>query len=92
MIINRSLTHLWQMGFGTVNSDSMTFLDLGLIPTMMFANIPQTLLPFLFLTYNSLFTCVLLSDGWNGYTYECKPLRVTNLTGSWRFINRLQLP
>ena len=89
---DRSLAHLWQMGLGTVNQDTMTSVNLGLIPTVIVLNSPQLLLSFLFLTYNGLFTCMLLSNEWNGYAYERKSLRVTNPTGTQRSTYRLQLP
>lgn len=80
------------MGFGTVNSDSMTDLSLGLIPTVLVVNAPQMLSSFLFLNYNGLFTCMLLADEWNGYISERKPLRVTSPKGTQRSTYRLQLP
>ena len=35
--------------------------------TVLVANAPQVILSFLFLTYNGLYTCMLLADEWNGY-------------------------
>ena len=89
---DRSLADLWQIGLGTVNQSSMIIMNLGLIPAVIVVNSPQLLLSFLFLTYNGLFTCMLLSDEWNGYAYEHKSLRVTNPIGTQRSTYRLQLP
>lgn len=92
-----SLWYLWQMGYGAVTSEAMikqTGLTgfSGLLFIVLVANLPQVLLSFLFLTYNGLFTCMLLGDEWNGYAHERKTLRVTNPTGLQRSTYRLQLP
>lgn len=60
--------------------------------TILIANSPQALLSFLFLTYNGLFTCMLLADEWTGYAHKRKPLRVTSPVGEQRCTYRLQLP
>ena len=83
-------------GFGTVNTDMMARWSFGgtsgILLTALIANIPQLLLSFLFLTYNGLYTCMLLADEWSGYAHERKPLRVTQPRGSQRSTYRLQLP
>ena len=60
--------------------------------TILIANSPQALLSFLFLTYNGLYTCMLLADEWADYAYKRKPLRVTTPVGEQRTTYRLQLP
>ena len=65
---------------------------LGLIITTMIANIPQVLLSFLYLTYNSLFTCMWLAQEWDQYSRRRRPLRVTTPQGIQRSTYRLQLP
>ena len=64
----------------------------GLYVCILIANSPQVLLSFLFLTYNGLFTCMLLGHEWSGYAHVRKPLRVTSPAGSQRSTYRLQLP
>ena len=64
----------------------------GLHLSILVANSPQVLLSFLFLTYNGLFTCMLLAHEWSGYAHVRKPLRVTSPAGSQRSTYRLQLP
>ena len=95
-LTDRSLSHLWQMGYGAVTGDSMLDWDLegssGLHLNALVANLPQVVLSFLFLLYNGLFTSMLLADEWNGYARERKPLRVTDPKGSQRSTYRLQLP
>lgn len=87
---------LWNSGFGTVNMLTMANWSfgkaIGILPRALIANTPQLLLSFLFLTYNGLYTCMLLADEWNGYAHERKPLRVTDRHGSQRSTYRLQLP
>ena len=67
---------LWQMGYGAVTSQSMIAWGFskgsgGLLLIVLLANAPQVLLSFLFLTYNGLYTCMLLTDEWNGYVRTC---------------------
>ena len=64
----------------------------GLLQTVLVADSPQLLLSLIFLTYNSLFTCMLVANEWNQYAHSRKPLRVTSPTGVQRSTNRLQLP
>ena len=64
----------------------------GLHLSILLANSPQVLLSFLFLTYNGLFTCMLLGHEWSSYAHVRKPLRVTSPAGSQRSTYRLQLP
>lgn len=91
-----SFSSLWQMGYGAVTYKSM-FPGVmkgssGLHQNILITNLPQMVLSFLFLTYNGLFTCMLLADEWNSYAHERKPLRVTNPDGAQRSTYRLQLP
>ena len=64
----------------------------GLLLNVLIANSPQLILSFLFLTYNSILTCMLLADEWSGYACKRKPLRVTSPSGSQRSTYRLQIP
>lgn len=95
-LTDRSFTHLWQMGYGTVTSESIISWDLrgpgGLLVNVLVANLPQVIISFLFLTYNGVFTCMLLASEWNGYAHNRKPLRVTNPDGAQISTYRLQLP
>ena len=64
----------------------------GLHFSILISNSPQVLLSFLYLTYNGLFTCMLMGHEWSGYAHVRKPLRVTSPAGSQRSTYRLQLP
>ena len=64
----------------------------GLVGLAVLTNMPQLLLSFLFLSYNGLFTCMLLSKEWMGYASMHTPLHVTHAKGEQRSKWRLQLP
>ena len=98
---SRSISHLWSLGFGNVNAETLITIgnhnrDLpgsaGVIATVLIANSPQILLSFLYFAYNGLFTCMLLAEEWSLYATKRKFLRVTSPTGGQRSTYRLQLP
>ena len=98
MLASRNISYLWHLGFGAVTSESMVawefFGSRGLILGVLVANSPQALLSFLFLflTYNGLYTCMLMAGEWSDYAHKRKPLRVTSPVGAQRSTYRLQLP
>ena len=84
---------LYTLGFGTVSPNSIVnFETSGLLPTVPFANLPQTILFFLYLFYNSLYSSFLGSNEWSKYSHTRKSLRVTDPQGSQRSTYFLQLP
>jgi hypothetical protein len=84
---------LWDLGFGTVNTNSVVGVaPRGLIATTLFANLPQGILSFLYLTYNGLFSCMLGSLEWSRFGRFRKTLRVTAPEGGQRSTYYLQLP
>lgn len=93
---DKSLGGLWRLGYGAVTGQSLANVRIqgssGLLVTVLIANAPQLILSFLYLTYNSLFTCMLLGKEWSDYAYQRKPLRVTSPIGEQRSTYRLQLP
>lgn len=94
-LASTSISHLWSLGFGTVTAESLVSLDSNknhIVITIMIANSPQLILSFLYLTYNGLYTCMLLADEWNDYAHNRKALRVTSPSGAQRSTYRLQLP
>ena len=95
-LASKSISHLWSLGFGTVTSEQLVRIKLsgtsGLIGGILIANFPQLLLSFLYLMYNSLFTCMLLAQEWNKYAHHRKALRVTSPRGKQRSTYWLQLP
>lgn len=95
-LTNKSMAYLWNLGYGTVTSESILPLNLpgdsGQLAAVLIANSPQLVLSFLFLTYNGLFTCMLLASEFSDYGHERKTLRVTNPRAFQRSTYRLQLP
>lgn len=89
------MSHLWSLGYGGDSSETEIHLDSlsgQLIPMILIANLPQVLLSFLYLTYNALFTSMLLAEEWSGFAHERKTLRVTCPVGKQRSTYWLQLP
>ncbi len=84
------------LGYGAVNSETTVHFygpTAGkLIPIILIANLPQALLSFLYLTYNALFTCMLLAEEWSGFAHQRKSLRVSCPVGKQRSTYWLQPP
>ena len=84
----------WARGFGKVNSvslvDSIPFYNTT--QAILLANLPQTILSFLYLTYNSLFTCMLAGHEWSLFSHHHRTLRVTSPRPGQRSTYWLQLP
>lgn len=99
-LTSRSVTHLWSLGFGNVNSETLIRMNNsqnlsgpgGVIFTVLNANSPQIILSFLYFAYNGIFTCMLLAEEWSAYASKRRFLRVTSPTGGQRSTYRLQLP
>ena len=88
-----NVKELYGLGFGTVNASSVVSIaPTGLIATVLFANLPQGILSFLYLMYNGLFSCVLGAHEWSLFAKSRKPLRVTAPIGKQRSTYYLQLP
>lgn len=87
------LPTLWNMGFGTVSANSQVdYTGHGLLPTVLFANSPQAILSFLYLTYNGLYSCMLGAHEWSLFARSRRTLRVTSPAGKQRSTYYLQLP
>ncbi|KAK4909791.1 hypothetical protein LTR49_021460 [Elasticomyces elasticus] len=88
------------LGFGAVDSRSLVNAGLpqsgsgGLVSAVLLANLPQAIVSFLYLTYNGLFTSMLLSHEYSKFAMDGrkKPLRVTTPHGQQRSTYYLQLP
>lgn len=90
---------VFSLGFGSVDSRALVNAGLpqggssGLVSAVLLANLPQAIVSFLYLTYNGLFTCMLLCHEYSKYAMDSrrKPLRVTSPRGEQRML-RIQLP
>ena len=93
----QSISQLWKMGYGAVRAEALINIpfsqgNAGIVTAVLLANIPQAILSFLYLTYNGLFSCMLLMEEWSGFAHERKSLRVTLPIGRQRSSYWLQLP
>lgn len=81
---SNKLESLWNLGFGDINVNSLIKFDVyslsqgPLMAMILLANFPQVVLSFLYLAYNSLYTCMLLDAEWNNLGFKRKMLRVTS--------------
>lgn len=97
MNINTSDT-IFSLGFGAVNSNMLAATGLpekgakGLVSSVLFANLPQLVLSFVYLSYNALITCMLLANEYSRYEIQRKPLRVTTPCKQQRATYWLQMP
>ena len=92
LLINRSISHLWALGFGQFTAESILNSDWSLFLTILIANSPQTLLSVLYLSVNGLLTSMLLADEWSRFAHQRKTLRVTSPIGKQRSTYFLHLP
>ncbi|PUU77993.1 hypothetical protein B9Z19DRAFT_1144046 [Tuber borchii] len=84
---------MWARGLGKVNSVSLVNIRFPNITlAILLANLPQTILSFLYLTYNSLFTCMLLGHEWSLFSHHHRTLRVTSPRPGQRSTYWLQIP
>ena len=99
-LISRSISHLWSLGFGNVDAETLITMKhnrhlsgpAGVMFTTLIAKSSQIILSFLYFTYNGIFTCMLLAKEWSAYSSKRRFLRVTTPTGGQRSTYRLQLP
>ncbi|KAF2134767.1 hypothetical protein P153DRAFT_329435 [Dothidotthia symphoricarpi CBS 119687] len=92
----------WKSGFGVANIDegSRYAITYGhelyqpdrLVANILLANLPQLVIPFLFLAYNSILTSMLMAKEWSEFGYKRKSLRVTAPSGQQRSTYFLSLP
>lgn len=95
-----STNALWSLGFGTLNANTLISLSSSFFPAtagytsafILLANAPQIIFSFLYLLYNSLYTCMAQAAEWSSFSYERKGLRVTQPRGAQRSTYWLHLP
>ena len=106
-LISRSIPYLWSLGFGTVTVESTILTQYWpgkpwpvynasaqelLLLDVLISNSPHLILSFLYLTYNGLFTSMLLAKEWSDFAKCRKNLRITSPKGQQRSTYWLQLP
>ncbi|KAG0635399.1 hypothetical protein HOY80DRAFT_1093564 [Tuber brumale] len=86
-------TDIKSIGFGKANTASLlTIRFRNITQEILLANLPQTILSFLYLTYNSLFTCMLSAHEWPLFSHHHRTLRVTSPRPGQRSTYWLQIP
>ncbi|KAF4543969.1 uncharacterized protein LTHEOB_6635 [Lasiodiplodia theobromae] len=85
---------LWRTGFGDLLGNNLISGSGGnsVLASVLLANLPQALLSYLYLCFNALYTCMLLTREWTQYLHSRKPLRVTAPVGRQRSTYWLHLP
>lgn len=100
---DRSAQALWQLGFGTVNVNTIIKGKLygppylasksgQVIASIIVANLPQLVLFFLYLNTNGLLALIAMAHEWSDFAIKRKSLRVFNPTGQQRGTYFLSLP
>ncbi|KAI9718441.1 MAG: hypothetical protein M1812_004162 [Candelaria pacifica] len=91
---NVDLVALWNVGLGKVNSSALSGLHRldHFLSAVLFANVFQLVVSFLYLMCNSLLTCLLVANEWSGFAQERKCLRVSAPQGIQRSSYYLSLP
>lgn len=79
---NKSMRNLWGKGYGASLPELLLktrykYKQDSNVPMILLANLPQTIISFLYLTYNDLFTCMLVAKEWNQFAHKRKTLRVS---------------
>ncbi|PUU75535.1 hypothetical protein B9Z19DRAFT_1131133 [Tuber borchii] len=93
VVWSTDLKSMWARGFGDVNNVSQfTIPSRGMTRAALLSNLPQIILSFLYLTYNSLFTCMLLGHEWSLFSHRHRTLRVTSPHPGQRSTYWLQIP
>jgi hypothetical protein len=64
----------------------------GFITNVMYANMWQVIVSFLYLAYNALLTCMLVGDEWSRFATHRKTLRVTHPRGIQRSTYFVSMP
>jgi hypothetical protein len=97
----KDVRSLWQLGFGAISPQALinwygrvlSAGAAGLIANVLIANIPQSILSFIYFTYNSLYTCMLAAYEWSQFSSNRKGLCISGIPqGSQRSTYFLSLP
>jgi hypothetical protein len=83
---------LWRTGFGDVKGNNLLAFQTSLLGGVLLANLPQTLLSYLYLAGNAFYTTMLISAEYANYSVHRKTLRVTSPVGQQRSSYWLGIP
>ncbi|PUU77988.1 hypothetical protein B9Z19DRAFT_1065405 [Tuber borchii] len=82
----------WNTDFKSIISQFWADSIINITQVILLVNLPQTILSFLYLTYNSLFTCMLMGHEWSLFSHSHRTLRVTSPRSGQRSTYWLQMP
>lgn len=87
-------SNIWQYGLGGLNLNTiLTFSkSYGVTADVLIVNSPQVVLSLIYILYNGLFTCMLLSAEYLKFATQRSSLRVTDPRNTQRSTYWLQLP
>ena len=80
-------------GFGNaVGNNILSMNSTSMFVTVILANLPQVILSYVYVLFNSLYTCMVAGHEWTQFAKQRKTLRVTSPVGAQRSTYWLQLP
>ncbi|KAH0542508.1 hypothetical protein FGG08_003104 [Glutinoglossum americanum] len=96
--VSEDIGSLWRLGFGTITPSTLIPMKLhplatnSLLANVLIANLPQALMSVIYLSYNGVFTCMLVAKEWSRFADQRRGLRVTEPKGSQTSSHFLSLP
>lgn len=81
-----------KFGFGNAVGNNILAIKFSLPIAVVHANLPQTLISYIYVFFNWLYTCMYSGYEWAKYAEHRRTLRVTSLVGKQRGTYYLQLP
>ncbi|KAL8940345.1 MAG: hypothetical protein Q9216_002857 [Gyalolechia sp. 2 TL-2023] len=79
-------------GLGVPVGNNIISMNNSMLVTVIIANLPNVVLSYVYVLFNSLFTCMVSGHEWTQFAKDRKPLRVTSPVGEQRSTLWLQLP
>lgn len=86
------IPQLWHSGLGTLTGNNLLGIGTSIMGGVVLANLPQAILSYLYLTFNALFTCMLVANEWTHYGKTHKYLRTSSPIGNQRSTYWLHIP
>lgn len=83
---------LLSAGLGEPVGNNILPMNKSMLATALIANIPQTILSYVYILFNSLYTFMVAGREWTRFAQDRKTLRVTSPVGAQRSTFWLQLP
>ncbi|KAL8727294.1 MAG: hypothetical protein Q9181_005758 [Wetmoreana brouardii] len=84
-----SLSHF---GIGDVVGNNIITMNNSMFATVIIANLPQVIISYIYVLFNSLYTCMVVGREWTQFATNRKTLRVSSPVGAQRSTYWLQLP